>query len=110
MSIKGMQDWFSGQPFPFDKISDLDAWSRAKEKEFTSREQVMGLLEENSNAYLAWLDSLTPEQLASTLDMGFASFPMAMAITFPADHTRAHASQIDYIQTTYGDLDWHMAG
>jgi len=27
---------------------------------------------------------------------------------FPALHTRVHAAQIDYIQTIYGDHDWHL--
>lgn len=110
ISITGMQDWFSGKPFPFKDVKELDDFSRAKEKEFASREQVLGLLEENSNNYLAWLDSLSDETIASTFESQMGSFPMAYAITFPADHLRAHASQIDYIQTIYGDRDWHMMG
>jgi hypothetical protein len=34
---------------------------------------------------------------------------MAMAITFPADHMRGHTAQIDYLQTIWGDHDWHMS-
>jgi hypothetical protein len=110
MSIGGMQDWLSGKPFPFADVTELDAFSRTKEKEFSTREEVLGLLEVNSAAYLAWLDELTPEQVASPFESPMGTFPMAAAITFPADHLRAHASQLEYTQTIYGDLDWHMGG
>jgi hypothetical protein len=108
MSISGMQDWLSGKPFPFDDINALDSYSRTEEAKFNTREQVLGMLDENSNGYIAWLDSLSPEQVGSMFESAMGSFPMAVAITFPADHLRSHASQIDYIQTIYGDRDWHM--
>lgn len=110
MSIKGMQDWFSGTPFPFADVNEMDSFLRSKEKEFTTREQVNELLDQNTQGYYDWLDSLTPEALDSTLETGFGSFPMRTAITWPADHTRGHAAQMEYIQTIYGDHDWHMGG
>ena len=108
MSIPGMQGMLEGKPFPFSGPEELDTFSRNKEKEFTTREQVLDLLETNSDGYLAFLDSLTPEQLASNWEMPFGSFPMTSAITFIADHLRCHAGQLEYVQTIYGDLDWHM--
>ena len=86
----------------------MDTWSRDEEKKFTTRADVLALLDKNVSAYNVWLDSLTDEQLNASVSMGPQSFPMTSAITFAADHTRAHASQIDYMQTIYGDLDWHM--
>ena len=109
MSIEGMQGMFTGKPFPFSGVDELDQFSRQKESEFKTREKAIGLLEENSKGYLDWLDTLTPEQLQSTLDLPFGSFPYAAAITFAADHLRCHAGQIEYIQTIYGDRDWHMS-
>jgi hypothetical protein len=108
MSIPGIQGMLVGKPFPYADIVEADAAWRAAEKEFTTREQVLGLLEQGSTEYLAWLDTLTSEQLASTLQLPFGAFPMAAAITFPADHLRNHAAQMDYIQTLYGDRDWHL--
>jgi len=108
MAVSGIQGMLVGKPFPFANIAEADTNFRVAEKEFTSREQVLGLLEQNSAEYLTWLDTLTSEQLVSTLQTSFGSFPMAAAITFPADHLRNHAAQIDYIQTLYGDRDWHM--
>ncbi len=108
MSIKGMQGWLAGEPFPFKDMAELDAYCREQEAGFSTREQVNELLETNSQGYLDYLDAMTPEHFNSNLETGMGSFPMASAITFPADHLRAHASQIDYIQTIYGDRDMHM--
>ncbi len=108
MGIAGIQGMLVGKPFPYADVVAADAAWRAAEKEFTTREQVLGLLEQNSAEYLVWLDTLTSEQVASTLQLPFGTFPMAAAITFAADHLRNHAAQIDYLQTVYGDQDWHM--
>ncbi len=108
-SISGIQGMLDGKPFPFSGIVEFDATMRTDEREYTSREQVLSLLEQNSAGYLAWLDALTPEHLASMVQLPFGpSVPMALAITFPAYHLQSHIAQMDYIQTIYGDHDWHM--
>ncbi len=108
MGTAGIHGMLQGKPFPFSGTAELDAHSRSEEKGFTTREQVLGHLEKTSGEYLAWLDTLTPEDVASTWEAPFGSFPMSNAITFAADHLRNHAGQIEYIQTIYGDRDWHM--
>ena len=97
-----------GKPFPYGSMAEMDAASKTEEKKYSTREEALGILEKTSSEYLALLDSLTDEQLKSTVIFGASSFPMASAITFPADHIRSHASQIDYIQTVYGDNEFHM--
>ena len=109
MGTRGIMGMFQGQPFPFSSMAELDAFSREKEKEYKTREQAISVLEETSTEYCDWLDSLTPDQINSKWESPMGSFPMAAAITFPADHLRCHAGQIEYIQTIYGDRDWHMA-
>jgi hypothetical protein len=100
---------FAGKEFPFESREAMHAAGRAMEQEYTTREQVVGLLEAVSARYIAYLDALTPEQLASTVDaIALGYFPMAVAITFPAGHIDGHISQMEYIQTIYGDLDFHM--
>jgi len=108
MAVAGIQKMFNGAPMPFENINEMDAQWRKEEKQYTTRDQVMDLLNQNSDAYIAWMDSLTPDQVQSTLKAPFGEFPMASAITWPADHLRNHAGQIEYIQTCYGDMDWHM--
>ena len=106
MGTSGISGMLKGEPFPFASMADMDAKLREMEKQYTTVDQVKALLETNSNAYLTWLDSLTDEQVASTAQLPMGAFPMAGAITFAADHIRGHVSQIEYIQTIYGDHDW----
>ena len=94
--------------FPYASPADYDAATRKAEKAYTTRAGALELLEQTSGTFFAYLDTLTPEQLASTIDLPFGSFPLAAAITFPADHLRNHGGQLDYLQTVWGDTDWHM--
>ncbi|MBS1706880.1 MAG: DinB family protein [Armatimonadetes bacterium] len=108
MATEGMQKWFEGVPMDFSDMKAVDAGWRAAERAYTSREQVLAKIDETTSAYMNYLGGLSEEQLNGMFDTGFGQFPMASVITWPADHLRSHASQIDYIQTCYGDLDWHM--
>lgn len=107
-AIKGMQKWFQGEPFDFSDIQALDASWRADEKNVKTREEANEMLAQSSQQFHSFLDGLSQEQLDSTLQASWGEFPMASAITFPAMHTQGHTSQIEYTQTAYGDLDWHM--
>lgn len=110
MVVSSTQDLLSGKPFPYTNIAELDTAGRIAEKEFTTREQVVSLLEHNSAEYLAWLDTLTAEQLASTVPSIFGPIPMAVGINAPRNQISGHLAQMGYIQTIYGDHDWHMGG
>ena len=108
-ATSGIVGMLGGKPFPFASLAELDAAMRAEEKKFTTREQVLERLEQTSAEYLAWLDAVTPEQFVSTVHLSLGpTVPMAAALTFPERHLSSHISQIDYIQTIYGDLDWYM--
>lgn len=108
MAVSGIQDMIIGKPFGYANTAEADVAFRAAEQEYRTREQALGLLEQTSAEFLAWLDTVTPEQLASTLQLPFGPFPMTLCITLPADHMRGHIAQIHYIQSIYGDHDWHM--
>ncbi len=108
MSVSTIQGMLAGKMFPYSGPAELDVAARLADKEFTSRQQALEILERSSTEYLAWLDALTEEQLGATVDMFFGLIPMTIGITFPAEHMHGHIAQMDYIQTIYGDLDWHM--
>lgn len=108
-SIKGIQSMLEGNPFPFASTAELDAFCLEQEKTFTSREQVLELLEANTAAFEAWLDSLTPEQLAAKVHGPFGEQEVAVGAIFPAMHAIGHCGQLEYIQTIYGDRDWHYS-
>jgi hypothetical protein len=71
---------------------------------------VLYLLHENGDAFLAWLDALSPERLSSFVQMPSVPepLPFLVGLTFPAMQMRFHTAQIEYIQTIYGDRDWHL--
>lgn len=109
-SVKHIHGTLDGRTFPVPTTAEAERGFREFERAFTTREQVLSLLEENGAAYLAWLDTLTSERLAShvTMPYNLGKVPMTIALTFVGMHTRWHAAQIDYIQTVYGDHDWHI--
>lgn len=106
-SIEGIQKMLMGNPFPFASTAELDAFCLEQEKTFTSREQVLELLDAKTAVFIEWLDSLTPEQLATKVRSPFGEQEVAAAAIFPAMHALGHCSQLEYIQTIYGDRDWH---
>ena len=108
MSIEGMQSMFHGEFLDMSDLPALDAKWREDEKAIKTRDEALALLDKNCATYLAFLDSVTPEQATSTLNMPFGSFPFTEVITWPADHIRSHTAQLEYLQTIYGDQTWHM--
>jgi len=104
-----IQSVICGEPWPYASLTEADAAFRAADKPFKTREQATRYLEESSNNFITWLDSLTPEQVTSTIHIIFGSFPLGVAVTFAADHMRGHTAQLEYIQTIWGDYDWHVS-
>jgi hypothetical protein len=104
-----MTNIISGTRFPVLTTAEADRGFREHERQFTSREQTLELLEKNSVAYLAWLDQCTPEHLDRIVELpfGMGSIPAAHMLPFMAGHINNHTAQIEYIQTIYADQDWH---
>ena len=108
MGTQGMSGVLQGHPFPFADFAEMDVTMRANEKLITSREAALALLESTSKDFLAWLDTLTAEQLTESAQSPFPPIPLASAITFAADHIRGHSAQFEYLQTIYGDMEFRM--
>jgi hypothetical protein len=109
-ALNNINGFVNGRPFEVENSAEADKIFREHELGFHTREQALELLEQNSAGFLATLDALTPERLSAMVELpfGLGSAPVAVAITFAAAHTRSHIPQIEYIQTIYGDRDWHM--
>lgn len=108
-SLKGILEVLNGRTLPFQNTTEADKSFRERERQFTAREPVLGLLEENSAEYVQWLEALTPQDLNSTVELSFGLGTKCLteALSFAPSHLGWHAAQINYIQTTYGDRDWH---
>lgn len=108
MAVDGILQMLTGEGSGEGIVAEIDSYLRKEEQQYTTVEQVTAVLDKNSTAYLAFLDTLTPAQLSSTVSGFFGStFPMSEAITFPAHHMRGHIAQLEYVQTIYGDHDWY---
>jgi hypothetical protein len=109
-TVKNLNALLDGRPFPIKDTAEADKMFRESERQYGTREQVVDLLDQHSAEYVAWLDALTPDRLNTLVELpfGLGSAPVAVGLTFAPGHTRGHAAQIEYIQTIYGDHDWHM--
>ncbi len=108
-SIQHIHNMMVGKPFTVPTSAEAEVGFREIERQYTTREEVLALLEANSNAFVAFLDALNPDQLDNMIELPYkmGQVPLHVSLAFPADHTIWHVAQLDYAQTVYGDLDWH---
>lgn len=79
-----------------------------KELDVTTRQQAIDIIEQSTMEVIAAIESLTDETAVKTVVTPILTAPMAFWTDLPARHMDNHAAQIDYIQTIWGDKDWHM--
>ena len=97
-----------GEPMHFSSTAELDSHLREMETAVTTVEQALELLESTSEAYLAYLDTVTDDQAAEIVQLPFGSLPLGVAIMMPGNHMSSHIAQLDYLQTIWGDHDWRF--
>jgi hypothetical protein len=109
-AIESMHGNAMGNTFPIQTTEEADRYFMARDKEANTRLEVEDLLERNGKTFLAWLDTVTAEQLDEVvpLPFGLPNVPVSFAVSFMPLHLMWHTAQITYIQTIYGDRDWHM--
>jgi hypothetical protein len=86
---------------------NLDEWlaeRNAEEKAVTDREDIERIFRAGTDEVLKALDSLSPEEIESSLDSGQGwSVPMSQLMGMPGFHAVLHTGQIDYLQTCWDD-------
>jgi len=109
-AIESMLGNMTGETFPLETTDLAEAYFRDVEKAWTTRGQVIDLLEANTKKYMDWLDQLDQDRLDSTfvLPFGMGKARTADGLDFMALHIMWHTAQIHYIQTIYGDLKTHF--
>ena len=88
--------------------TEMFAESHRREQAITTREQALAEFDASIKAVQAELDNITDERFHSEIQTPIINAPMIFWMNLPARHIDNHASQIDYIQTIYGDMDWHI--
>ena len=108
-SIHHIHTAMMGTRFATPTTEEADIEFLALEQGVTTREEVLALLDKNSQAFIDWLDQLPVERLSDMVPLPFdlGEAPLEFMLGVPAWHTNDHAAQMDYIQTCYGDRSWN---
>lgn len=87
-----------------ENIEEWLAEREAEEKAITSREEMESVFRSGTAEVIEALDSLTPEDVAMTLDSGQGwAMPFTQLMNLPGWHATLHNGQIDYLQTCWDD-------
>ena len=101
-AIRGEQPAFRGT------LEEMDAAMKPMLASIETRQQVLDLLADSISKVNSALDTVTPESMNTLVSVPFGDIPLMYIIFAPGQHMSGHASQIDYIQTIYGDQQNHM--
>lgn len=88
--------------------ASFDADLREKEASFKSRDEVIGLLNQGCDAYCAYVDSLDEQALAEKVPFIYGPTARVKVLEMGPAHTSVHGGQLAYLQTIWGDRDWHL--
>ena len=102
MMIRGEQ--ISPMPTP----EQAHASSRQFEATITDRAEAVRQLEASSQEVVAAIGTMTAKRFGGSPNSPFGPMPMPVWMSLPGGHMDNHAAQIDYLQTTWGDLTDHM--
>ncbi|MGO8705495.1 MAG: DinB family protein [Candidatus Brocadiia bacterium] len=98
-----------GEPIlPMPTPEEVGVSSRKFEATVHDRAEALRLLETTCQEIVAALATMTAERFASSPNSPFGALPMAVWVHLPGRHMDGHATQIDYLQTVWGDLADHM--
>ncbi len=88
-------------------VEDLTEWLAKRDLEeaaITCRKQMEEVFRKGTEEVLAALDTLTAEEIASSLDSGLGwSMPMTRLMGLPGWHATLHTGQVDLLQTCWDD-------
>lgn len=98
----------TGEHPGFESLDEIVNGSSDKEAELDTPEKVSEALEASFRHLVSTMESLTPEQYGAMTKLPFGPFPVAQLIFFPGVHLQNHAGQIDYLQTCWGDQEFHV--
>jgi len=92
-----------------DNLTEWLAQREAEEIAITCREEMERVFRKGTEEVLAALDTLTPEEIASTLESGQGwTMTMTWLMNLPAWHATLHNGQIDFLQTCWDDQEIYV--
>lgn len=109
-AVRNMLGNMKGETFSVPTPDAAEELFREEDKRYRNLETVRDMLQRNGDEYLSWLDTVSEEELERVVPMPFGLPEMRVrdTVVFMAMHMNMHVAQIQYIQTIYGDRDWHL--
>lgn len=100
----------TGNTFAIQTTEEAEKFHRERDSKVETLAECNELLDALVTDYSKWLDGLTESSLNEMMKLpfGMGEIPVGLGITFMPFHVHWHTAQINYIQTIYGDHDWHM--
>lgn len=94
-------------PVPAD-MSDFRGILRGMEAQVTDRNAAIELVRASTKTVTEAINEVTEETFASSPTSPFGPMPMPFWMTLAGMHMKAHACQLDYLQTIWGDVEDHF--
>lgn len=94
-------------PVPAD-MSDFRGIMRSMEAEITDRNAAADLVKTSTATFIEAVGEVTEETFTSSPNSPFGPMPMPFWMTLAGMHMKAHACQLDYLQTIWGDVEDHF--
>lgn len=107
---KNIINMFNGTRFGAGTSAEADPQFMVKDSLPQTREELVANWENSIKDFQDWINSASDADLEAMapLPFGMGDAPVHACLTAPVDHASGHIAQIEYIQTLYGDRDWHM--
>lgn len=107
-SLGFIQEMLAGKPYPAATMDQADREFMEMDSGVNTRQEAIDLFTEKCDAMIAYLQSLSASDLDRMVELPFkmGQAPLSYMVAIPALHTRTHLSQLEYIQTIYGDRSW----
>jgi hypothetical protein len=108
MTADAFTNLLNGHSLPFTDYRQIEPAMRSQELEMVKTADEEKMLNEKSEAYYSWLEQAKESDFDSTVKLLGMEMPAKVVCEILTEHTVNHAAQIDYVQTIYGDRDWHQ--
>lgn len=89
-------------------LEEFQGQVRARIQSITTLEQAQAMLRKGIADSIEALDTVKPQQIGSMIEAPHGQAPFTFFLTLPAFHLEGHSSQIDYLQTCWGDQEVHL--
>ena len=104
----GLAGMIAGSDEPMPETDEMMAMMAKAEAEIDTSEKVVAAIEESHTKLIAVINGLSAERFGATVPSPFGEMAVAEMIFHLGTHYFSFASQVDYVQTCYGDHEFHM--